>query len=158
MINTSMSFILASAIGHCHNSLCNIKKFKEVQLSMTKDFTWYFITMTSLSAIHCGDKFYANRKVGTGRSGWVYTEGAVNLLANVAGCRKVLVGIGWANSWFTAFVQMGLENVLITFVWAPFLALKACLVWIGIGWSKTVASQGEVVKVCIAPNGWKNLR
>ena len=33
---------------------------------MAKDFTSYFIMMTSLSAIHCGDRFYANRKVGTG--------------------------------------------------------------------------------------------
>ena len=70
-------------------------------------------------------------------------QGAVNMVENVAGCRKVLVGTGWASNWLIAFSQMGLENVPSHHCMSSISGTEGTF-----GWSKTVTSQGLIISGC----------
>ena len=50
----------------------------------------------SLCALAC--RFYVSRKGGTGRGGWGHPQGAVHMAAAGLGCKRAMVGTGWANS------------------------------------------------------------
>ena len=54
--------------------------------------------MLSVGAICFEDRFCATQKGGIGRGGRVSARGAVHMAAALAGCRKALVGTGWAIS------------------------------------------------------------
>ena len=41
---------------------------------------------------------FLTKKGGIGRGGWVSARGAVHMAAALTGCRKALVGTGWAIS------------------------------------------------------------
>ena len=36
---------------------------------------------------------------GTGGGGWDHLQGAVHMAAARIGCKRTMVGTGWANSW-----------------------------------------------------------
>ena len=40
-----------------------------------------------------------SRKGGTGGGGWGHPQGAVHMAAARLGCKRTVVGTGWANSW-----------------------------------------------------------
>ena len=40
-----------------------------------------------------------SRKGGTGGGGWGHPQGAVHMAAARLGCKRIMVGTGWANSW-----------------------------------------------------------
>ena len=44
-------------------------------------------------------RFCVSRKGGTGRGGWGHPQGAVHMAAARLGCKRTVVGTGWANSW-----------------------------------------------------------
>ena len=39
-----------------------------------------------------------SKKGGTGGGGWGHLQGAVHMAAGRLGCKRTMVGIGWANS------------------------------------------------------------
>ena len=43
-------------------------------------------------------RFCSSRKVGTGGGGWGHQQGAVHMAAARLGCKRAMVGTGWANS------------------------------------------------------------
>ena len=51
----------------------------------------------SLCMLAC--RFCVCRKGGTGRGGWGHPQSAVHMAAAMLGCKKTMVGAGWANSW-----------------------------------------------------------
>ena len=51
----------------------------------------------NLCALAC--RFCVSRKGGTGGSGWGHPQGAVQMAAARLGCKRTVVGTGWANSW-----------------------------------------------------------
>ena len=50
----------------------------------------------SLCALTC--RFCVSRKGGTGGGGWHHPQGAVHMAAARLGCKRTMVGTGWANS------------------------------------------------------------
>ena len=54
--------------------------------------------MLPVGAICFEDWFYASKRGEIGGGGWVSARGAVHMAAALAGCRKALVGTGWAIS------------------------------------------------------------
>ena len=43
-------------------------------------------------------RFCVSRKGGTGGGGWGHPQGAVHMAAARLGCKRTMVGTGWANS------------------------------------------------------------
>ena len=44
-------------------------------------------------------RFCVSRKGGTGGGGWGHPQDAVHMAAARLGCKRTIVGAGWANSW-----------------------------------------------------------
>ena len=57
-----------------------------------------FVLVMSLLAMCLGLRFCASRKGGAGEGEWVHPKGANSMAASGLGCRKALVGTGWAIS------------------------------------------------------------
>ena len=57
-----------------------------------------FVLVMLLPAMSFGDTFCFSRKGGTGGGEWVHPKGANRVAASGLGCRKALVGTGWAIS------------------------------------------------------------
>ena len=56
-----------------------------------------------MSIAHCAEKIVSVRwctgsASGTGGGGWGHPQGAVHIAAARLGCKKAMVGTGWANS------------------------------------------------------------
>ena len=64
--------------------------------------------MLSVGAIHFEDRLCTSKKGGIGGSGQSQSRHAVHMAAVLAGCRKALVGTGWAILSFRK--QTGIEK------------------------------------------------
>ena len=76
----------------------------------------------SLLAMSFGDRFCFSRKGGTGECGWVHLKGAKSMAASGLGCRKPLVGTGWAIS--LLLCTNGLRKLFSGHAGPPFPAVK----------------------------------
>ena len=87
----------------------------------------------SLPAMSLGLRFCASRKGGTGRGGRVSTLGPDDVAASGLGCRKPLVGTGWAISLLLCTNELRKRSS--GHVGPPFLAVKlfSCSIWAAIG-------------------------
>ena len=54
--------------------------------------------MVSVGAVRFEDRFCTSKKGGIGGGGRVLAQGAMHMVAALAGCRKILVGTGLAVS------------------------------------------------------------
>ena len=77
--------------------------------------------MLLVGAICFEDRFCASKKGGIGGGGQVSAQGAVHMAAALAGCRKLLVGTGWA--FLSLLTQTGVDKAPLPFLGAPFLPL-----------------------------------
>ena len=57
-------------------------------------------------------RFCVSRKGGTGGGGWGHPQDAVHMAAARLGCKRTVVGTGWANSW--AGCMSKLRNYTLT--------------------------------------------
>ena len=94
----------------------------------TNDAIWHHLILATCyqlaqSVFEGTCRFCASKKGGIAEGGWVLAQGAVHMLAALAGCRKALVSTGWTISHLVSTNR--LRNHSPPLVGAPILDLHS---------------------------------